>query len=184
MSHTEPFSTYKQVAKDLNLPYHKIQRSGRNKLFPVYKFNGGRPLVRRSEVIAAIEASQTISTEPTALRIDSISSDRARPEPPTGQCPPAPPTVRRTDALRTASRGNGVSSANPSEPVQLDLFDSLERLTGNQWRRETTREPKSSRDFILPPASTPAAEPKPTDSPRASAQSASAPPSMDGAGND
>jgi hypothetical protein len=60
-----------------------------------------------------------------------------------------------------------------SDPLQLDLF---ERWTGDGGRtQETSYESKPSRDFILLPASALAPDLKPTDSSRASAQSASAP---------
>lgn len=68
------------------------------------------------------------------------------------------------------------ASSTPSEPIQLELF---ERWTGDTWTQETPYESKPSRDFILPPASALAADAKPTDSSRAWATPASAPPSRD-----
>jgi hypothetical protein len=61
------------------------------------------------------------------------------------------------------------ASSTTSEPVQLDLFESLERLTGDQWREETACKSEVHRDFILPPGL---------------AKSASAPPSKDEADDD
>jgi hypothetical protein len=55
----EPFSTYAQVAKDLNIPVFKIRRAAKRGLFPTYSILNGRKLVRRSEVAAAIEKSRS-----------------------------------------------------------------------------------------------------------------------------
>ena len=54
----EPFYTFKDTAKRLNLQYHQIQRAAKKGLFPTYRPFGRRPLVRLSEVTAAIEASK------------------------------------------------------------------------------------------------------------------------------
>jgi hypothetical protein len=52
------YLTLKQAAFELNLPYFKLQRAAKKGLIPTYRFLNGRPLVRLSEVVAAIEASQ------------------------------------------------------------------------------------------------------------------------------
>ena len=54
----EPLYTYKAAAELLNIPYFKVQRAARSKLFPTYRLLNGRPLLRLSELIAAIEASR------------------------------------------------------------------------------------------------------------------------------
>jgi len=54
----EPFSTFKEAARQLNLPYHQIQRAAKKGLIPSYRLLGRRPVVRVSEVIAVIEASK------------------------------------------------------------------------------------------------------------------------------
>jgi hypothetical protein len=58
MATNEPFKTFKQAAAQLGLPCHKIQRAARRGLFPTYRLLDKRPLVRVSEVVAAIEASR------------------------------------------------------------------------------------------------------------------------------
>jgi len=55
---SEKFLTYKAAADALNIPYFKIQRAAKAKLFPTYRFLNGRPLLRLSEVIAAINATR------------------------------------------------------------------------------------------------------------------------------
>ena len=82
----------------------------------------------------------------------------------------------RKDSKPEQPERDACASSTTSEQIQLELF---ERWTGDRWTQETPDESKPSGNFILPPASTLAAEPKPTDSSRASAQSASAPPSKD-----
>ena len=57
-SQTEPLLTYKATASALGIPYFKIQRAAKAKLFPTYRFLNGRPLLRLSEVIAAINATR------------------------------------------------------------------------------------------------------------------------------
>jgi hypothetical protein len=80
----------------------------------------------------------------------------------------------RKDSRSQQLERGASASCTPSEPEQLDLFESLERLTGLRWRGETACESKSGHD-LLPPSSTLAAESKPSDSSRASAKPASAP---------
>jgi hypothetical protein len=59
----EPFATFAQVAKELNIPLFKIRRAAQRGLFPTYSILNGRKLVRRSEVVAAIEQSQSGGTD-------------------------------------------------------------------------------------------------------------------------
>jgi hypothetical protein len=87
---------------------------------------------------------------------------------------------RKDSKAQQPERGAGAPLSN-SEPIQLELF---EQWTGDKLAQETPYEVKPSRDFILPPASTLAAEPRPTDSSQASANPASASPSRKEAGND
>lgn len=58
MTEHEPFLTLKDVAWRLKRPYHQIQRAAKKHLFPTYRPFGRRPLVRLSEVVAAIEAAR------------------------------------------------------------------------------------------------------------------------------
>ena len=53
----EKLLTYKAVAETLGVPYYKVQRAGRAGLFRTYRLLNSRPLLRLSEVLAAIEAS-------------------------------------------------------------------------------------------------------------------------------
>lgn len=53
----EPFYSIKQAADALGLQYHQLQRGIKRGLFPAYVI-AGRPRVRLSELIAAIEASK------------------------------------------------------------------------------------------------------------------------------
>jgi hypothetical protein len=53
----EPFYSYKEAAGLLGVPYSKIQRAGKRGLFPVYRLYNSRPLVRISEIIAAMTPS-------------------------------------------------------------------------------------------------------------------------------
>jgi hypothetical protein len=55
----EPYSTLKQAADLLGLPYFKLQRAGRRGLFPTYRLLNSRALVRLSEVVSAIERSRS-----------------------------------------------------------------------------------------------------------------------------
>jgi hypothetical protein len=89
----------------------------------------------------------------------------------------------RKDSKPQQPESTASASSTTSEPLQLDLFESLERLTGDQWGGEAPDGSKPNRDFILPPASALAADLKPTDSSRASAQSASAQPSKSEGGD-
>jgi hypothetical protein len=70
-------------------------------------------------------------------------------------------TSDRNDNKPEQPERDAGASSNPSEPLQLDLF---EQWTGDRWTRETPYESKPSRDFILP---------------RASAKPPSAPPSKE-----
>jgi hypothetical protein len=54
----EPLLTYRAAAEALRVPYFKIQRAARKGFFPVYHLLNRRPLVRLSEVIAAIERTR------------------------------------------------------------------------------------------------------------------------------
>ena len=54
----EKLLTYKAAADALGIPYFKIQRAAKAKLFPTYRLLNGRPLLRLSEVIAAIDATR------------------------------------------------------------------------------------------------------------------------------
>jgi hypothetical protein len=72
----------------------------------------------------------------------------------------------RKDSKPQQPERDADASSNPSEPIQLELF---ERWTGERWTRETPYESKPSRDFILP---------------RAPAKAPSAPPSKEEPGND
>lgn len=54
----EPFLTTKDAANRLGLSAVKLQRAARAGIFPTYRFQNGRILVRLSEVIAAIEATR------------------------------------------------------------------------------------------------------------------------------
>jgi hypothetical protein len=67
----------------------------------------------------------------------------------------------RKDSKPQQLERDACASSTTSEPIQLEL---LERWTGDRWTQETPDESKPSRDFILLPSSTLAAEPKPTDS--------------------
>jgi hypothetical protein len=83
---------------------------------------------------------------------------------------------------RQSKRGESASSTNPSELLQLELF---ERWTGNGgWIKETPYESKPSRDFILPPATEVATDGPPTGESRASSNSTSAALSTGESGND
>ena len=53
----EPLLTYVGAAQRLALPYFKIQRAAKAGLFPVYRLQNSRPLVRLSEVVTAIEST-------------------------------------------------------------------------------------------------------------------------------
>jgi len=82
---------------------------------------------------------------------------------------------QKYDNSQQPERAESASSTTPFEPDQLELFG---RWTGDGgWIQESPYESGPSRDFMLPPASTLAADLKPTDSSRASAKPASAPPS-------
>lgn len=54
----EKLLTYRATAEALGIPYFKIQRAARAKLFPTYRLLNGRRLLRLSEVIAAIDATR------------------------------------------------------------------------------------------------------------------------------
>jgi excisionase family DNA binding protein len=51
----EKFSTLKEAAALLGVPYWKLQRAVKYGLIPSYKLLNSRPLVLPSEVIAAIK---------------------------------------------------------------------------------------------------------------------------------
>ena len=55
---SEQLLTLRSAADALGLPYFKVQRAARLKLFPVYRLLNKRPLVRLSEVVAVIERSR------------------------------------------------------------------------------------------------------------------------------
>ena len=54
----EKLLTFKAAADALGIPYFKIQRAARTRLFPTYWLLNGRRLLRLSEVVAAIEATR------------------------------------------------------------------------------------------------------------------------------
>jgi len=54
----EKLLTYKAAADALGIPYFKVQRAAKARLFPTYRLLNGRPLLRLSEVIAAINATR------------------------------------------------------------------------------------------------------------------------------
>ena len=54
----EKLMTFGAAADALGIPYFKIQRAAKAKLFPTYRLLNGRPLLRLSEVVAAIDASR------------------------------------------------------------------------------------------------------------------------------
>lgn len=56
---TEPLVTFMVAAQRLGLPYHRIQRSAKAGLIPIYKLGQSRKLVRVSEIIAVINSSRT-----------------------------------------------------------------------------------------------------------------------------
>lgn len=53
----ERFYCYKEAAGILGVPYSKIQRAAKRGLFPTYTLHNSRPLVRISEIIAAMKPS-------------------------------------------------------------------------------------------------------------------------------
>jgi len=55
----EPFSTVKQVAGLLNLPYWKLQRAVKRGEVPSYTAFNRRRVLRLSEVVACIEQTKT-----------------------------------------------------------------------------------------------------------------------------
>jgi hypothetical protein len=81
-----------------------------------------------------------------------------------------------------SKRGESASSTNPSEPLQLELFEQWTGVGG--WIKETPYESKPSRDFILPPAADLATAGRPTDESRTPSKSASAALSKGESGND
>ena len=54
----EKLLTFKAVAEALGIPYYKVQRAARARLFPVYRIYNGRPLLKLSEVMAVIDGSR------------------------------------------------------------------------------------------------------------------------------
>ena len=54
----ERLLTYRATAEALGVPYFKIQRAARAKLFPTYQLLNGRRLLKLSEVVVAIDASR------------------------------------------------------------------------------------------------------------------------------
>lgn len=54
----EKLFTLREIANQLNLPYFKLQRAARARLFPTYTLYNARRLARLSEVVAAIEQSR------------------------------------------------------------------------------------------------------------------------------
>lgn len=54
----EKLLTYKGAAAALGIAYFKIQRAARSGIFPTYRLLNSRPLVKLSEVMAAIEATK------------------------------------------------------------------------------------------------------------------------------
>jgi hypothetical protein len=54
----EKFITLREAGEALGIPYYKIRKAAKLRLFPVYHFGNSRMLVRLSEVIAAIERSR------------------------------------------------------------------------------------------------------------------------------
>jgi hypothetical protein len=69
----EKLLTYRAVSDALGIPYFKIQRAAKAKLFPTYRLLNGRRLLRLSEVIAAIEATRDGGSEahPSAITTSS-----------------------------------------------------------------------------------------------------------------
>ena len=55
----EKLSTYGQIADALGVSYVNIQRAAKRGLFPVYRVFNGRPLLRMSEVLLAIEHTRS-----------------------------------------------------------------------------------------------------------------------------
>jgi hypothetical protein len=55
----EKLLTFHATAAALGIPYYKVQRAGRAGFFPKYQLYNKRPLVKLSEVLAAIEATKT-----------------------------------------------------------------------------------------------------------------------------
>jgi hypothetical protein len=46
----EPYLTFKQAARTLNVPYFKIQRAAQLGIVPVYRLLNSRPYVKRSDL--------------------------------------------------------------------------------------------------------------------------------------
>jgi hypothetical protein len=55
---TERLLTYKATAGALGVPYFKVQRAARAKLFPTYRLFNGRRLLKLSEVVAVIDSTR------------------------------------------------------------------------------------------------------------------------------
>ncbi len=53
----EKLVTLRQAATALGLPYYKVQRAAKTRVFETYTIYNSRRLVRLSEVIAAIQRS-------------------------------------------------------------------------------------------------------------------------------
>lgn len=71
----EKLLTYKAAADALGIPYFKIQRAAKAGLFPTYRLLNGRPLLRLSEVVAAINASRSESAGGAAQVATTTSPD-------------------------------------------------------------------------------------------------------------
>lgn len=54
----EPYLTFKQAAKALNIPYFKIQRAAKDSLIPVYRLLNSRLYVKLSDIECLIKASR------------------------------------------------------------------------------------------------------------------------------
>jgi hypothetical protein len=54
----EKLLTFRATADALGVPYFKVQRAARAKLFPTYRVFNGRRLLKVSEVVAAIDSTR------------------------------------------------------------------------------------------------------------------------------
>lgn len=58
LANVEKLLTYKAIADTLGVPYFKVQRAVRAKLFPTYRVLNGRRLLKLSEVVAVIDSTR------------------------------------------------------------------------------------------------------------------------------
>ena len=75
VENTERLLTYRAAADALGIPYFKIQRAAKARLFPTYRLLNGRPLLRLSEVVAAINATRDGGVGQNAQAATTTSSD-------------------------------------------------------------------------------------------------------------